>query len=97
MNHQCFKGKINPVFEKYDKITLNHIKKSIVKKVLSQYPPNSTYLQNVKKLVSALKNNIVSPENEVLFLKNETETKIQLISSLIPTQPLTQSNVLGKS
>ena len=36
MNHQNFKEKINPVFEKYDEATLNQLKKSIMKELLSQ-------------------------------------------------------------
>ena len=34
MNHQNFKEKINPVFEKYE-VALNQLKKSIMKKLLS--------------------------------------------------------------
>ena len=49
MNHLKFKEKINPVFEKYDEITLNLLKKSIMKELLSQYPPKTTYMQNQKK------------------------------------------------
>ena len=36
MNHQNFKENINPVFEKYDEATLNQLKKSIMKELLSQ-------------------------------------------------------------
>ena len=89
MNHQNFKAKINLVFEKYDEVTLNQLKKSIMKKLLSQYPPKSTYLENENNLITALRNHIVSPENEILFLKKEMETKNQLISTLISTQLLT--------
>ena len=73
MNHQDLKGKINPVFEKYDEVTRNHLRKSIMKELFSQYPPQSTYLQNVINLISALKNHIVSLVNEFLFFKNEME------------------------
>ena len=34
MNHQNFKEKINPAFEKYE-VALNQLKKSIMKKLLS--------------------------------------------------------------
>ena len=53
MNHQNFKEKINPVFEKYDEVTFNQLKKSIVKELLSQYPPKSTCLENENYLISA--------------------------------------------
>ena len=96
MNHQNFKEKINPVFEKYDEVTLNKLKKSIMKKLLSQYPPESTYLENENNLITALRNHIVSLENEILFLKKEMETKNQLISILISTQLLTQKQSLRK-
>ena len=89
MNHQNFKAKINLVFEKYDEVTLNQLKKSIMKELLSQYPPKSTYLENENNLITALRNHIVSPENEIFFLKKEMETKNQLISTLISTQLLT--------
>ena len=60
MNHQNFKEKINPVFEKYDEATLNQLKKSIMKELLSQYPPKSTYLENENNLITALRNHIAS-------------------------------------
>ena len=96
MNHQNFKEKINPVFEKYDEVTLNKLKKSVMKKLLSQYPPESTYLENENNLITALRNHIVSLENEILFLKKEMETKSQPISILISTQLLTQKQSLRK-
>ena len=96
MNHQNFKAKINLVFEKYDEVTLNQLKKSIMKELLSQYPPKSTYLENENNLITALRNHIVSLENEILFLKKEMETKNQLISILISTQLLTQKQSLRK-
>ena len=55
-NHQNLKEKINPVFENYDEVTLNHLKKSVMKELLRQYSPKSTYLQNENNLISALKN-----------------------------------------
>ena len=54
-NHQNFKEKINPVFEKYYEATLNQLKKSIMKKLLSQYPPKSTYLENEKQCDNCIK------------------------------------------
>ena len=60
MNHQNFKEKINPVFEKCDEATLNQLKKSIMKELLSQYPPKSTYLENENNLITALRNHIAS-------------------------------------
>ena len=54
-NHQNFKEKINPVFEKYYEATLNQLKKSIMKKLLSQYPPKSTYLENEKQSDNCIK------------------------------------------
>ena len=96
INHQNFKEKINPVFKKYYEDTLNQLKKSIMKERLSQYPPKSTYLQNESNLITALRNHIVSLENEILFLKKEMETKNQLISILISTQLLTQKQSLRK-
>ena len=89
MNHKNFKAKINLVFEKYDEVTLNQLKKSIMKELLIQYPPKSTYLENENNLITALRNHIVNLENEILFLKKEMETKNQLISTLISTQLLT--------
>ena len=65
MNHQNFKEKITTAFEKCVEAALNHLKKSIMKELLSQYPPKSTYLQNESNLISALKNHIVSLENEI--------------------------------
>ena len=75
MNHQNFKEKINPVFEKYDEATLNQLKKSIMKELLSQQPPKRTYLDNENNLITALRNHIVSLKNEILFLKKEIEIK----------------------
>ena len=75
MNNQNFKEKINPILEKYDEVTLNQLKKSIMKELLSQYPPKSTYLQIENNLLTALRNYIVSFENEILFLKKEIKTK----------------------
>ena len=46
----------NPVYEKNGEVTLNCLKKRIMKELLSQYPPKSTYLQNENNLTSALKN-----------------------------------------
>ena len=54
-NHQNFKEKINPVFEKYYEATLNQLKKSIMKKLLSQYPPKSAYLENEKQSDNCIK------------------------------------------
>ena len=65
MNHQNFKEKINTVFEKCVEVALNHLKKSIMKELLSQYPPKSKYLQNENNLISALKNHLLSLENEI--------------------------------
>ena len=67
-NHQNFQENVNPVFEKYDEVTLNQLKKSIMRELLNQYPPKGIYLQNEKNLITALKNHIVSLENEILFL-----------------------------
>ena len=64
--------------------------------LLSQYPPKRAYLQNKNNLISALKNHIVSLENEISFLKKEIETKNQLISNLISAQLLTQKKFLRK-
>ena len=61
LNYQNFKEKMNPVFEKYDEVTFYHLKKSIMKELLSQYAPKSTYLQNQNKLTSTLKNYISEP------------------------------------
>ena len=46
-----------------------------MKELLSQYPPKSTYLQIENNLLTALRNYIVSFENEILFLKKEIKTK----------------------
>ena len=46
-----------------------------MKKLLSQYPPKSTYLENENNLITALRNHIVSLENEILFLKKEMKIK----------------------
>ena len=70
--------------------------KEIMKELLNQYPPKSTYLQNENKLITALKNLLVSLENEILFLKKEMETENQLISTLMSTQLLTQKQSLRK-
>ena len=67
-NHQNFKEKINPVFEKYDEVTLNQLTKSIIKELLNQYPPKCTYLKNENNLIIALKTHIDSLENEILLL-----------------------------
>ena len=70
VNHQNFKEKINPIFKKYDEVTLNQLKKeSYLKELLSQDPPNPTHLQNENNPITALKNHIVNLENEILFLK----------------------------
>ena len=89
MNH------INPVFEKYAEVTLNHLKKSNMK-IFCHYPPKSRYLQNENNLISALKKHIVSLENKILFLQKEIETENQLISTLISTQLLTQKRSVSK-
>ena len=89
MNYQNFKEKANPVFEKYDGVTFNQLKKSIVNDLLSQYPPKSTYLENENNLISALRKHIISLENEILFLKKEMKTKNQLILTVISRQLLT--------
>ena len=67
-----------------------------MKKLLSQYPPKSTSLENENKLITILRKHIVSIENEILFLKKEMTTKNQLISTLISTQLLTQKQSLRK-
>ena len=67
-----------------------------MKKLLSQYPPKSTSLENENKLIAILRKHIVSIENEILFLKKEMATKNQLISTLISTQLLTQKQSLRK-
>ena len=67
-----------------------------MKKLLSQYPPKSTSLENENKLITILRKHIVSIENEILFLKKEMATKNQLISTLISTQLLTQKQSLRK-
>ena len=67
-----------------------------MKKLLSQYPPKSTSLENENKLITILRKHIVSIENEILFLKKEVATKNQLISTLISTQLLTQKQSLRK-
>ena len=99
MKHLNFKEKVNPIFEKYDEIKLNHLKKSIMRELLSQYPPKSTYLQNKNNLISTLKKNMVrlENENEILFLKKRMETKNQFISTLISTQLLTQKQSLRRA
>ena len=53
-----------------------------MKKLLSQYPPKSTSLENENKLITISRKHIVSIENEILFLKKEMEIKNQLISTL---------------
>ena len=58
---------MNPIFEKYDEITPNHLEKSIIKELLSQYPPKSSYLQNGNNLMSPLKSQIAGLENEFFF------------------------------
>ena len=67
-----------------------------MKKLLSQYPPKSTSLENENKLITISRKHIVSIENEILFLKKEMATKNQLISTLISTQLLTQKQSLRK-
>ena len=67
-----------------------------MKKLLSQYPPKSTSLENENKLITILRKHIVSIENEILILKKEMATKNQLISTLISTQLLTQKQSLRK-
>ena len=67
-----------------------------MKKLLSQYPPKSTSLENENKLITILRKHIVSIENEILFLKKEMATKNQLIFTLISTQLLTQKQSLRK-
>ena len=67
-----------------------------MKKLLSQYLPKSTSLENENKLITILRKHIVSIENEILFLKKEMATKNQLISTLISTQLLTQKQSLRK-
>ena len=67
-----------------------------MKKLLSQYPPKSTSLENENKLITILRKHIVSIENEILFLKKEMATKNQLISTLISTQLLMQKQSLRK-
>ena len=37
------------------KLDFNDLKKSIMKELLSQYPPKSTYLQNENNRISAFK------------------------------------------
>ena len=69
MNHQNFKENIHPVFEKYDDVTLNQLKKSIMKELLIQYPPKTTYLKNENRRITALRNHVVSLENEILFFR----------------------------
>ena len=96
MNYQNFKEKTNPVFEKYDDVTFNQLKKSIVKELLSQYPPKSTYLENENNLISALRKHIISLENEILFFKKEMKTKNQLILTVISRQLSTQKQSLRK-
>ena len=46
-----------------------------MKELLGRCPPKTTYMQNENKLISALKNHIVSTKNEILFLKKEMDTK----------------------
>ena len=67
-----------------------------MKELLSQNPPKGTYLENKNNLITALRNHISSLENEILFLKKETETKNQLLSTLISAQLLTQIQSLRK-
>ena len=67
-----------------------------MKKLLSQYPPKSTSLENENKLITISRKHIVSIENEILFLKKEMATKNQLIFTLISTQLLTQKQSLRK-
>ena len=66
---------MNPIFEICDEITPNHLEKSIMKELLSQYPPKSPYLQNGNNLINALKSHIVSLKHEFFFQKKEMETK----------------------
>ena len=66
---------MNPIFEIYDEITPNHLEKSIIKELLSQYPPKSPYLQKGNNLMSPLKSQIAGLENEFFFLKQKMETK----------------------
>ena len=75
MNHQNFKESINTVLEKYDKVAFNHLKKSIIKDLQSQYSPKSTNLQNENNLISALKDRKVSPENEILIFQKRNQNK----------------------
>ena len=88
------KKKINPVLEKHDEVTLTHIKKSIKEELSNQYPLKRIFLQNENNLESAFKNLIGCLENETLFLKKYTETKNQLIFTMISTQLLTQKQSL---
>ena len=67
-----------------------------MKELLSQNPPKGTYLENKNNLITALRNHISSLENKILFLKKETETKNQLLSTLISAQLLTQIQSLRK-
>ena len=79
VKQQNFKEKMNSVFEKHDEVIATESPKEIYHKIfLSQYPPKSTYLQNEKNLICALKNHIVRIEEEFLFPKKEMETKNQL-------------------
>ena len=55
-SHQNFKEKIIPVFQKYDEVTFNQLRKEL----LSQYPPKSTYLENKNNLITTLRNHIHS-------------------------------------
>lgn len=91
------KKKKNAVFEKHDEVTLTHIKKSIIEELSNQYLLKSILLQNENNIISAFKNLIVCLENEILFPKKGTETKNQLISTMISTQLLTQKQSLWKS
>ena len=96
MINQTFKKK-NPVFEKHDEVTLTHMKKSIIEELSNQYLLKSIFLQNKKHIISAFKNLIVCFENEILFPEKGTETKKQLISTIISMQLLTQKQSLWKS
>ena len=66
---------MNPIFEIYDEITPNHLEKSIIKELRSQYPPKSPYLQNGNNLISPLKSQIAGLANDFFFLKQGMETK----------------------
>ena len=70
--------------------------------LLSQYPPKTKFLKNENNLISAKKPHrskmklYFSKKFISLYFSKKKETKNQLISTLIPTQLLTQNQSLRK-